>query len=271
MPITYWTSLIGSLALIGFPGFAGFFSKDSIIEAVKFSQTPGASFAYVCVLLGVFVTALYSFRMFFLVFHGEERFDDHTRSHLHESPKVVTVPLILLAIPSVVAGYVIGPVLFGDYFGSAIVVSEANNVLGQLGEGYHGVWGFVLHGMQGPAFWLAMAGLFSAWFIYMKKPQIAQLAYDKLAFLRMIMERKYFMDDLYIKVFAGSGRLLGKGLWKGGDVAVIDGAIVNGSAKTVGWLSGVIRHIQTGYLYHYAFAMILGLLGLLSWVLFGSR
>ena len=131
--------------------------------------------------------------------------------------------------------------------------------------------GFILHGLQGPAFYLAMGGLFSAWFIYMKKPVIAQLAHDKLAFLRKIMEEKYFFDHLFINVFAGMGRLLGKGLWKGGDVAVIDGTIVDGSAKVVGWMAGVIRHIQTGYLYHYAFAMILGLLGLLSWVLFGSR
>lgn len=271
MPITYWTSLVGSLALIGFPGLAGFFSKDSIIEAVHLSTTPGAGFAYFAVLLGVFVTALYSFRMFFLVFHGKERMDEHTREHLHETPAVVTVPLILLAIPSVIAGYVIGPVLFGDYFGDAIVVNQANDVLGKLAEGYHGIQGFILHGISGPAFWLAMAGLFSAWFIYMKKPVIAEVAYNKLAVLRVIMERKYFMDDLYIKVFAAGGRLLGRGLWKGGDVAVIDGVIVNGSAKVVGVLAGIVRHVQTGYLYHYAFAMILGLLGLLSWVIFGTR
>jgi NADH-quinone oxidoreductase subunit L len=272
MPITYWTSLIGSLALIGFPGLAGFFSKDSIIEAVHLSTTPGAGFAYVAVLSGVFITALYSFRLFFLVFHGEERFDDHTREHLHESPKVVTVPLILLAIPSVIAGYVIGPVLFGDYFGGAIVVNETHNVLGKLGEEYHGVLGFIQHGIgiHGYAFWLSMAGLFTAWYIYIKKPVIAQMAKDRLSLLYKIMDHKYWMDDLYIKVFARLGRLLGLGLWKGGDVAVIDGMIINGSANAVGWLSGIVRQVQTGYLYHYAFAMILGLLGLLSWVLFGS-
>ncbi|MGD8742873.1 MAG: NADH-quinone oxidoreductase subunit L [Granulosicoccaceae bacterium] len=271
MPITYWTSLVGSLALIGFPGLAGFFSKDSIIEAVHHSSTPGAGIAYFAVLAGVFVTALYSFRMFFVVFHGEERFDEHTREHLHESPAVVTVPLIMLAIPSVLAGYVIGPVLFGEYFGDAIQVSAARDVLASLGEDYHGVWGFILHGISGPAFWLAIAGLFSAWYIYMKKPVIAQIARDRLSLLYTVMERKYFMDDLYMKVFAGTGRLLGRGLWKGGDVAVIDGAIVNGSAKIVGWFAGIVRHVQTGYLYHYAFAMILGLLGLLTWVLYGAR
>ncbi|WP_126454628.1 NADH-quinone oxidoreductase subunit L [Sulfuriflexus mobilis] len=270
MPITYWTSLVGSLALIGFPGFAGFFSKDTIIEAVHASTIPGSDFAFFAVLTGVFITALYSFRMFFLVFHGKERMDEHTREHLHETPAVVTVPLILLAIPSVIAGYVIGDVVFGDYFGKAIYVAAEHDVLARLGDDYHGVWGFVWHGMQGPAFLLAMAGLFSAWFIYMKRPQIADMAEQKLSLLHKLLERKYFMDDLYINIFAAGGRSTGKAFWKFGDVKIIDGLLVNGSAAAIGWFASVARRVQTGYLYHYAFAMIVGLLLLISWVLIGA-
>jgi len=275
MPITYITSLVGSLALIGFPGFAGFFSKDTIIEAVHLSTTLDHAswvhtFAYYAILAGVFITALYSFRMFFLVFHGKERMDEHTREHLHECSAVVTVPLILLAIPSVLAGYLLGDVVFGNYFGDAIMYNEANNVLGMLGANYHGIVGFIQHGIAGPAFWLAMGGLVTAWFIYMKRPDIADMAQDKLGFLHKLFDNKYYMDDLYIKGFAGGGRLLGKGLWKQGDVNIIDGLIVNGSAAVVNWFAGVIRVVQTGHLYHYAFAMILGLLGLLSWVILGA-
>ena len=270
MPITYWTSLIGSLALIGFPGFAGFFSKDTIIEAVHASSIPGSGFALFAVLAGVFITALYSFRMFFLVFHGKERMDEHTREHLHECPAVVTGPLIALAIPSIVAGYVISDVVFGGYFGDAIYVAAEHDVIGKLGETYHGVWGFVLHGIQGPAFWLAMAGLFSAWFIYMKRPQIADMAEQKLSLVHKLLENKYFMDDLYIKIFAAGGRSAGSAFWKFGDVKLIDGLLVNGSAAAVGWFASVARRVQTGYLYHYAFAMILGLLFLISWVLMGA-
>jgi len=275
MPITYITSLIGSLALIGFPGFAGFFSKDTIIEAVHMSTTLDHAtwvhtFAYYAILAGVFITALYSFRMFFLVFHGKERMDDHTREHLHECSAVVTVPLILLAIPSVLAGYFLGDVVFGDYFGDAIMFSESKNVIGMLGKDYHGIVGFIQHGLAGPAFWLAMGGLLTAWFIYMKRPSIADMAQQKLSFLHKLFENKYYMDDLYIKGFAAGGRLLGKGLWKQGDVNIIDGLIVNGSAAAINWFAGVARVVQTGHLYHYAFAMILGLLGLLSWFILGA-
>ena len=270
LPVTYWTSLVGSLALIGFPGFAGFFSKDTIIEAVHASTIPGSGFALFAVLAGVFITALYSFRMFFLVFHGKERMDEHTRENLREPPGVVLWPLVLLAIPSVLAGYVISDVVFGDYFGDAIYVAAEHDVIAKLGETYHGVWGFVLHGLQGPAFWLAMAGLFSAWFIYMKRPQIAEIAEKKLSLVHTLLERKYFMDDLYIKIFAAGGRSAGGVLWKFGDVKFIDGLLVNGSAAAVGWFASVIRNIQTGYLYHYAFAMILGLLFFISWVLMGA-
>ena len=287
MPITYWTALVGSLALIGFPGLAGFFSKDAIIEAVHHSQIAGSSFAYFAVLSGVFITALYSFRMFFLVFHGKERFevhgqghadahgdehaDDHAHGHggaPHETPAVVTVPLILLAIPSVFAGYVVGPVLFGDYFGEAIKVLPQHDVLAQLGENYHGVMGYVLHGLMAPPFWLAMVGLGTAWYIYMKNPALADRARDKAGVIYQVLVNKYYADDFNQAVFAGGARGLGQLLWRIGDVFIIDGIIVNGSAKLVGWFSGIVRQVQTGYLYTYAFAMILGLLAMLSWLLF---
>ncbi len=265
MPITYWTSLVGSLALIGFPGLAGFFSKDTIIEAVHASQIAGSGFAYVAVLLGVFVTALYSFRMFFLVFHTNERFDDHTRQHLHETPAVVTMPLVMLAIPSVVAGYWIDPIVFGDYFGDAIFVSHAHDVIGHLSEEFHGAAGFILHGMQGPAFWLAMGGLFTAWFVYIKNPGLADKAKNALLPVYRVLENKYGFDRFNEIVFAGGARGTGWTLWKLGDVLIIDGLLVNGSAKVVGWFAGIVRHVQSGYLYHYAFSMIIGLLLLLWW------
>ena len=269
MPITYWCSLAGSLALIGFPGFSGFFSKDAIIEAVHHSHLPGAGFAYVAVLSGVFITALYSFRMFFLVFHGKERMDHHTQEHLHESPAVITVPLVLLAIPSVIIGFLtVGPTLFGGYFGSAIQVHEAHDVLGEMGAHFTGAFGFMLHGLLAPAFWLAMAGVLTAWYIYMKRPELADMAQQRLGFIYNLLDRKYGFDDFNAFFFAGGARGTGKVLWQMGDVKLIDGALVNGSAKTVAWLSGVIRHIQTGFLYHYAFAMIVGLVALVAWVYF---
>ena len=268
LPITYWTTLVGSLALIGFPGFAGFFSKDTIIEAVGASHIPGAGFAYFCVVAGVFVTALYTFRLFFLVFHTEERFDQHTRSHLHETPAVVTVPLILLAIPSLLAGYWLDPVVFGDYFGGSIFVSPERDVIGHLAAEYHGIWGFVVHGVtHGLAFWLAMAGLITAWFVYTQKPQIAAQAKQRLSLVYRVLEDKYGFDRFNEIFFAGGARGTGWTLWKLGDVLLIDGLLVNGSARVVGWFAGIARHLQSGYLYHYAFAMILGLLALLSWYL----
>jgi len=265
MPITYWTFLVGSLALIGFPGLAGFFSKDTIIEAVQASHIAGSGFAYVSVLLGVFVTALYSFRVFFLVFHTNERFDQHTREHLHETPAVVTMPLILLAVPSIVAGYWIDPVVFGDYFGNAIYVSQAHDVIGHLSEEFHGVGGFILHGIEGPAFWLAMAGLLTAWYVYTRQPDLANQARMRFSLVYRILVNKYGFDRFNEIVFAGGARGTGWTLWKLGDVLLIDGLLVNGSAKVVGWLSGIVRHVQSGYLYHYAFSMIIGLLLLLWW------
>ncbi len=264
MPITWITSLIGSLALIGFPGFSGFFSKDSIILAVGESTLPGASIVYLMVLAGVFITAFYSFRMYFLVFHGKERMDEHTREHLHETPWVVTAPLIALAIPSVIIGWMtIEPMLFGDYFAGAIVVQESHDVMAKLAENFHGQWAMVEHGIFSLPFLLAMSGVGAAWFIYMKKPSIATVFSEKLSFIYNMLDKKYWVDELYVKLFSDGGRGLGKGLWKAGDVTLIDGLIINGSARVVGWVAGVVRHVQTGMLYHYAFVMILGLVGLL--------
>ena len=272
MPITYWTALVGSLALIGFPGTSGFFSKDLLIEAVKEShwQGQGAVYwiAYLSVLLGVFVTAMYTFRMFFLVFHGEERMNAETKSHLHETPAVVTVPLILLAIPSAIIGwFTVGPVLFGDYFGDAIQVSSAHDVLAHMGEAWHGSLGLLQHAVMTPVFWLAASGVFVAWFLYLKRPDLPAKIRDKLSGLYNLLDRKYYFDDLYIKGFAAGGRNLGKFLWQKGDELIIDGILVNGTANTVVRLAGVMRQIQTGYLYTYAFAMIIGLTILLGWLI----
>ncbi len=272
MPITYWTALIGSLALIGFPGSSGFFSKDLLIEAVKESHWHGQGavywIAYLSVLLGVFVTALYSFRMFFLVFHGEERMDKETKSHLHETPWVVTIPLIMLAIPSAIIGWItVNDVLFNNYFGDAIVVSSAHDVLAHIGESFHGSLGLLTHAPQTSVFWLAAAGVFSAWFLYLKRPDIPAKIQSKLSGVYTLLDRKYYFDDLYIKGFAAGGRRIGKFLWEKGDELIIDGIIVNGTARSVGRLAGVMRQIQTGYLYTYALAMIIGLTMLLSWLI----
>ncbi len=266
MPITYWTSLLGSLALIGFPGFSGFFSKDAIIEAVHFSTIPGATYAYYMVVAGVFVTALYSFRMFFLVFHGEGPRDEHAKHHIKESPWVVTLPLVMLAIPSVFIGYLtVGDVLFGDFFEGVLYVAPEHDVLAKLGEGYNGEIGFIMHGIMAKPFYLAMGGLFVAWFIYMQKPQIADWIKKKFDMVYMVLEHKYGFDGFNQFFFAGGSKGLGNILWKAGDRFFIDGLVVNGSAKTVGWLSGIVRHFQTGFLYHYAFVMIIGMVGLLVW------
>jgi NADH-quinone oxidoreductase subunit L len=272
MPITYWTALIGSLALIGFPGSSGFFSKDLLIEAVKESHWLGQGavywIAYLSVLLGVFVTALYTFRMFFLVFHGEERMDKETKSHIHESPWVVTIPLIMLAIPSAIIGWItVEDVLFKNYFGDAIIVSSAHDVLAHIGESFHGSLSLLQHAPMTPVFWLAAAGAFSAWFLYLKRPDIPATIQSKLSGLYTVLERKYYFDDLYIKGFAAGGRGIGKFLWEKGDQLVIDDIIVNGTARSVGRLAAVMRQIQTGYLYTYALAMIIGLTMLLSWLI----
>ncbi|MFK8053364.1 MAG: NADH-quinone oxidoreductase subunit L [Woeseiaceae bacterium] len=275
LPITYWTSLAGSLALIGFPFTSGFFSKDALIEAVgetaHLQHGLPQTLAYWSVLAGVFITALYSFRMFFLVFHGEPRMDAHTREHLKESPLVVTIPLILLAIPSLAIGwFTIQPMLFGYFFDGAITPNAATDPLLVLGNEWHGQLAFVIHALQGPAFWLSTAGLVTAWFIWLRRPEIAATAATRLSGVKRLLENKYYFDDLWIKGFAGSGRLLGKGLWKVGDEAIIDGTMVNGTAGLIGWSSGILRKVQGGYLYVYAFAMVLGLTGILGWLLLKS-
>ncbi len=265
MPITWITCLIGSLALIGFPGTAGFFSKDAIIEAVKDSHTPGAIIGYYACLIGVFITALYSFRLVFLVFHGKERMDHHHREHLHESPAVVWVPLVALAVPSLVIGAIaIGPMLFGDYFGKSIVVAPEHDVLKELGAHFHGVGAFVWHGVLAPPFWLAMAGVVVAWFLYLKQPGLPSRIVGAVHPLYRLLVNKYGFDAFNDWFFAGGARGTGGILWRVGDVGLIDGLMVNGSARLVGWWAGIMRHLQTGYLYHYAFAMILGLLALLA-------
>ena len=266
MPITWITFLLGTLALIGTPGFAGFYSKDSILEAVHYSNIAGASFAYFAVIVGVFVTSFYSFRLYFLVFHGKERMDHHTKEHLHETPAVVTVPLILLAIPSVVIGaMVIEPLLFGDTFKGIIAVAPAHDVLKQLGEHFHGAMSFALHGLTGLPFILVLAGFGSAFYLYMVKPELPDLIQQRVAVLYDIMVRKYLFDEIYQSVFMRGSQNLGTVLWKYGDAGLIDGLMVNGTARLVGWFSAITRHVQTGYLYTYAFAMIIGLLILLTW------
>jgi len=270
MPITWITMLIGSLALIGTPFFSGFFSKDTIIEAVHHASIPGAGIAYWAVLLSVFVTALYSFRLYFLVFHGTPRMDDHTREHLHETPWVVTLPLILLAIPSVIAGFWIDPIVFGDFFNGVIYVSPEHAGLAHVAEHFHGALSFVMHAFGGPAIYLAIAGVGTAWYVYMKRPELADIIRQRFTALYSLLVNKYYADDFNETVFAGGARGVGQLLWKVGDVLIIDGLLVNGSAKVVGWTAAIVRKIQTGHLYTYAFSMIIGLLFILSWFVFIS-
>ncbi|MGQ0524706.1 MAG: NADH-quinone oxidoreductase subunit L [Betaproteobacteria bacterium] len=277
MPVTYWTVLIGAISSAGIPGFAGFFSKDAIIEAVQLSTLPGSSFAYFSVLTCVFVTALYTFRLVFMTFHGPERFhaahgaaghghDGHAAPH--ESPAVVTVPLVLLAIPSIAAGWLIGPVLFGGYFGDAIVVDRAHDVLAQLGREFHGVLGMMAHALVTGPFWLAVAGIATAAYLYLWRPDLPEVIRRRAGVLYTILDRKYGFDEAYQKLFGDGAVQAGNGLWKGGDVAVIDGFFVNGSARLVGWFATITRRIQTGYIYHYAFAMLIGVLLLVTFVLY---
>ncbi|XYJ12092.1 NADH-quinone oxidoreductase subunit L [Telluria sp. B2] len=310
MPITWITSLLGSLALIGTPFFSGFYSKDSIIEAVHATNIPGAGFANFAVLAGVFITAFYSFRMYFLVFHGEERFgkahahDNHAHAHdahkqaaaahghdahaehdsdahheeedahghhglapgqkPHESPWVVTLPLILLAIPSVIIGYLaIGPMLHGDFFKGVIFVGENHTAMETLREEFHGALGMAIHGLTTAPFWLALAGVVCAYYCYMVNPRVPAWFYSKFKPLHTLLDNKYYMDKFNEVVFAGGARAIGGGLWKVGDRALIDGLVVNGSAKVVGWFALLTRTFQTGYIYHYAFVMIVGVLATL--------
>jgi len=292
MPVTYWTCLIGALALIGFPAFSGFFSKDALIEAVELSTLPAAHYGYWCVLIGVFVTAFYTFRLVFMTFHGKERFavdgghhesDDvhgHDQGHDHghghggppkESPWVVTLPLVMLAIPSIAIGWpTVGAVLFGDYFGNSIYVAPAHDVLARLGEAFHGPAGFVLHGLSSPILGLAAAGVALAWYLYLVRPELPERLQERAGGLYTLLVNKYYLDAFNERFIAGGSRALGRMLWRGGDVAVIDGAAVNGSARLVGWIANAVRGVQSGYLYHYAFATIIGLSALLAWLLWRS-
>jgi len=266
MPFTFITAWVGTLALTGVPPFAGFFSKDAIIEAVHHSHLPGAGFAYVAVLAGVFVTALYSFRLMFLAFYGKPRMDEHTRKHLRESRAVVVIPLILLAIPSFVAGWIyIKRMLFGNFFGDAIKVLPQHNVLAQIH--FDGIGPFIAHGLQSAPFILAVLGFGLAWLLYLREPNLPDRIRDRIKPIYNLLVRKYGFDEFNQKVFAGGARFLGGLLWRIGDVKIIDGLAVNGTARAIGWLSSVVRHVQSGYIYHYAFAMIIGLFLLMTFFL----
>ena len=293
MPITWITSLLGSLALIGTPLFAGFYSKDSIIEAVHESHLWGSSFAYFAVAAGVFVTAFYSFRMYFLVFHGKERFrhkpfpaedagshdahddhgghghDDHAPHVPHESKWVVTFPLIALAIPSVVIGYLtIGPMLYGDFFKDAIFVNaEKHPALEEMAKTFHGAGAMAVHALTSLPFWLALAGVALSYLFYVIKPQIPAAIKARSGFVYRLLENKYYLDWINENVLARLTRAIGVGLWKGGDVAVIDGVLIHGSAKAIVDVATIGRRLQSGYLYWYALVMIMGVIGLMTWML----
>ena len=288
MPVTWITALLGSLALIGTPLFSGFYSKDSIIEAVHASQLAGAGFAHFAVLAGVFVTAFYSFRMYFLVFHGKERYDQNPDVHHdahhdahddhahgrngdghspHESPWVVTAPLILLAIPSVVIGFMtIQPMLFGEFFKGAIFVNlERHPAMEELARSFHGPAQMAWHGLMTAPFWLALSGVVLAWYMYLVNPALPAAIKRMFLPVYTLLENKYYLDWFNENVLARGTRALGTGLWKGGDQALIDGAVVNGSWKLVGWVSGMVRRLQSGYIYHYAFGMIIGVFVLMTY------
>jgi NADH-quinone oxidoreductase subunit L len=299
MPVTWITMWIGSLALAGTPFFAGFYSKDAIIEAVGESHRWGAGYAYFCVLAGVFVTSLYSFRLLYMTFHGKERFtvshghghghhdahaahdDAHGDTHKedphhepgvlehapHESPWVVTVPLILLAIPSVIIGYMtIGSMVYGDFFKDAIFINaEHHPAVEEMGREFHGALAMALHGFAGPVFWLALAGAVVAWYLYMVNTALPARIQRMFQPVYTLLDNKYYMDWINENIIARAARMVGTGLWKGGDQGVIEGIFVNGSARVVGWFAGVIRWVQSGYIYHYAFAMLLGIIVLMSY------
>ena len=282
MPITWLTSLIGSLALIGTPLLSGFYSKDSIIEAVKFSHLPGSSFAYFAVTVGVFVTAFYSFRMYFLVFHGKERFrqghahgnedahhDTHAEHHggtPHETPWVITGPLLALALPSLAIGYMtIEPMLFGGYFGNSIYVADRHPAMQELNHHFHGALEMAVHAVTTLPFWLAAAGVGLSWFFYLKRPDIPAMLMRRFSFIHAMLVNKYWLDELYSAIFAGGARLLGGGLWRRGDVGFIDGIVVNGTTRLIARFSRLFSAFQSGYIYHYAFAMIIGVFAFVTW------
>jgi NADH-quinone oxidoreductase subunit L len=280
MPITWITSLIGSLALIGTPFLSGFYSKESIIEAVKLSHLPVAHLAYWAVLIGVFVTAFYSFRMYFLVFHGKERFhqghahgneddvhhDAHHGGTPHETPWVITGPLLALALPSLAIGYMtIEPMLFGDFFGSAIYVADRHPVMHELNQEFHGAVAMALHAVTTLPFWLAAAGVGLSAFFYLKRPDIPAAIQKRFSFIYSMLVNKYWFDELYSAIFASGARLLGGNLWRRGDQNIIDGFFVNGTAHLIERFSRLAKAFQSGYIYHYAFAMLIGVFALVTW------
>ncbi len=297
MPITWITFLIGTLALVGTPFFSGFYSKEHIIEAAAASTVWGSTFAQYAVLIGVFVTSLYSFRVYFLVFHGKERFDtsgghdhaahaghavhghdDHADAHgyhggvPHESPWVVTLPLVLLAIPSVVAGaWLCDALLFGGYFKDTIVVLAQHPAMATIAKTWHGWLAYGLHAFVTVPFWLMIAGAVVAWYCYLINPKVPAAIQSKLKFINCILENKYFFDWFYEQVIARGSRVLGQGLWQRADRGLIDGLLVNGSAKVVGAIAAVTRRLQTGFIYHYAFAMIIGLMAAITYIIFGIK
>ena len=283
MPITWITFLLGTLALVGTPFFSGFYSKEHIIEAAGAANVWGASFAYYATLIGVFVTSLYSFRVYFLVFHGKERFDTSGHGHghghddhghddhghhggtPHESPWVVTLPLLLLAIPSVLVGaWAVDPMLFGKFFDGVIKVLPQHPAMHELHEEWHGWVAFGMHAFQTLPFWLVVAGAVIAWYCYLINPKVPAAIKSSLSGVNKILENKYFVDWINEQIIARGARCLGRGLWQTGDRGLIDGLLVNGSARVVGWVSAISRHLQSGFIYHYAFAMIIGIMALVT-------
>jgi len=296
MPITWITFVLGSLALIGTPLFSGFYSKDSIIEAVHESHLWGAGFAYFAVLAGVFVTAFYSFRLYFLVFHGKERYDQNPDAHHddahghddhdahghdhghdahkpHESPLVVWLPLVLLAIPSVLIGFItIDPMLYGEFFKDAIFVNgDKHHAMKEMAEAFHGPIAMALHGLSTPPFWLALAGVVLSYYMYMINPALPAAIKRAFAPVYTLLENKYYLDWINENILARGARALGTAFWKGGDQAVIDGAIVNGSWKIVARIAGAVRWLQSGFIYHYAFAMLLGIFVLMTYFVWFNK
>ena len=276
MPVTYFTAVVGSLALAGVPPFAGFYSKDSIIEAVHASSIPGSGFALFAVTIGVFITAVYSFRMLFVVFHGKSRMSDEELAHVHESPWVITLPLVVLAIPSVVFGAMyIEPMLFGGFYGDSLIVAPQNDTLAVLAQAFEGKKGLsvaiamFLHSFVTLPFWLAVAGIFTAWLLYIRMPHLPATLVRRARVLWLILDRKYGFDEFNQAVFANGTRHLGGVCWRIVDAGLIDGVMINGLANTVKRVATRVRGIQSGFVYHYAFTMIIGLFILLTWFLAG--
>ncbi len=272
MPITYVTFLIGSLALSAIPPFAGFFSKDTIIEAAQLSQIPGSGYAYFCVTLGAMVTALYTFRAFFMTFHGKPRMDEHQFSHVHESPWVVWLPLVLLAIPSVILGYILYmPMLFDKptLLGQALFVLPEHNVLAELAHEVVSPWQSMLHSVGSPVLWLTLSGILIAWVCYIAVPTIPAMLAKGFSWVYRILVNKYGFDSFYDRVFVNGSKSLGRFFYRVGDQKLIDGLMVNGTAHTVRWFAVKGRGFQNGYLYHYISVMVFGLFGFLCWLLLG--